>query len=185
MDLQIKVSGISDIEVNLVRFQQLLNKSGIAFKLAGDARALIESRTFKGMDVNYADFPEYSTKPYYRPKKERPIGKGGRRKSKINGQALKTIAYDQGYKQFAASTKGHTIPNLFASGEMFRALQTKSLAGGQKARLHFTRTWPARKAIINNARRTFMGINEQFELSFLEKNAQKIVNRLIKENGLK
>ena len=184
MDVQIKVTGISDITVSLNKFQQLLNNSGIAFKIAGDARALIESRTFKGMDVDYVDFPGYSTKPYYRSRKERPIGKGGRRKSKIGNLPLKTIAYDGGYKEFAASTKGHTTPNLFASGDMFRSLQPKSFESGRKARLRFTRTWPMFKAMVNNARRRFLAINEEIELPFLEKNAQKMVNRIIKKSGL-
>jgi len=132
-----------------------VDNGNLPFLLAGDLRVMIERRNKHGQGLLGA-FKQYSQTPYYRNPKDRPQGKGGRRQDKRSGRLLKSIAYDGGYKQFAALTKGGSTPNLSASGAMMRAFQPIKV-NKQMAKLMFTRQREAFKALVNNADRRFVG----------------------------
>lgn len=178
-------SELTKFGIKLGKFRKTLADEHIAGKLASDARVIIQRRTKKGLKATGGAFTKYSTEQYYRDPKERPIGKGGRRKHKITDQPLKTIAYDGGYEEFAAATKksGSTV-TLHASGKMFQAFQAHELRP-TKAIVAFTRAKEAAKAIILTKQKgKFVGINTG-EQAILNKTGSKLVAKAITRSGIK
>jgi len=182
-ELQLEIKGLTEFNVSVDRLQHLLARGHIAAKVAADARNLIEKRTLGGKDVYGNAFKTYSSKPYYRPADARPKGKGGRTTHKKTGSKLQTLVYDEGYGEFKRLTTGDDTPNLFASGDMMRSMQAQEDTP-TRARVAFTRRLPAVKAFINNAERTFMGIDSKKEEPLLHNAANALVKRLIREAGL-
>jgi len=177
----IDIKGADVLIKKLGKLKQHIDHGKIPFLLAGDLRAMIESRSKKGQGLR-GGWPEYSTAQYYRSKKTRPIGRGGRRVSKKNGRALKTIAYDGGYKQFAKLTKGSSRPNLSANNDMFRAFQAMNI-NKEKAMLHFVKQKEAFKALVNNRRRPFVGATKR-ERAKLNRTFAGLLNTISRQAGL-
>lgn len=182
--MKFEIKGLTEFNVKLDKLQSLLNNAHIAAQIAGDARAMIAGRTALGLDVDYDEFDAYSTKPYYRDPSLRPKGKGGRTKRLSGGRKLKTLAYDDGYAEFARATKKDGFPNLFASGDMMRSMQASEKGRGESALIHFTRKNPALKAMVNNSKRTFMGINPKLEEPKLIATADKLIKKTVRRAGL-
>jgi len=177
----------SDFEKLLKKFKRLRAQfpgKELMGQLASNARNIIYQRTGRGIDVRFQSFPAYSTTPYYRPKKERPIGKGGRRKSKITGKQMATIFYEGGYKEFASATKGNSNVTLMATNEMFRSFQAK-LVTSDMAIVGFNRALQVKKALTLTARKgKFVGLHKK-EKEILESRASRILNQLLKKVDLK
>ena len=142
---------------------------------ASDLRNMIEARTKKGEGLR-GDFKEYSTKKYYRSVKLRPKAKGGK-----PSKTKKSIIYEGGYRQFAALTKGSETPNLFASGNMFRAMQAQAVSA-IKSQIGFLKREEAKKALINNEERPFFGVTRE-ELLKLNGYFNAYFGRLIRLAG--
>jgi len=184
-NVQFDFSELTKFGVKLGKFRKILAEEHLAAKLASDARVLIQKRTKEGKKVTGGVFPRYSTDPYYRSKKTRPIGKGGRRVHKKTGQSLQTIAYDGGYADFAAATKksGSTV-TLHASGKMFQAFQAHELRP-TKAIISFTRAKEAAKAkLLTGQKGKFIGINVR-EQAILNKTGSQLVAKVITKAGIK
>lgn len=178
-------SELTKFGIKFGRFRKILIDEHLVAKLANDARTIIEKRTLEGKKVTGGVFKHYSRKRYYRDKKECPIGKGGRRKNLVTGKPLQTIAYDDGYEQFAASTKrtGNTV-TLHASGKMFQAFQAHELRP-TKAIVSFNRSREAVKAkILTKQKGKFIGINPG-EQAQLNKTGSRIVAKVIAKAGIK
>lgn len=183
--MKLEIKGLTEFNVKLDKLQSLLNNAHIAAQIASDARAMIAGRTALGLDVNDKKFDKYdSEKTYYRDPSIRPKGKRGRTKRKGGGKELHTIVYDGGYAEFAKSTKRDGFPNLFASGDMMRSMQAKEKGRGESALVHFTRKNAALKAMVNNAKRIFMGINPKTEEPKLMITAGKLIDKAVRKAGL-
>ncbi len=153
----------------------------LIYETAADLRNMIHERSMEGRGLK-GGFKSYSTKPYYRPRDIRPAAKGGRRKHIKTGQPLKTVFYEGGYRQFAALTKGNTVPNLSASGAMFRDMQAQA-AERLSALVGFDKEAESFKAFINNEIRPFFGATKKEEKELL-KAANARFNLLLANEGL-
>lgn len=154
----------------LDNFLKKVNNGNIAFTVAADAVVRIKRRVARGVGLK-GRFDPYSTHPYYRDKKERPIGKGGRGRSRRKGKEMSTRFYEGGYAQFAAATKGTKTVNLSATGGMLRSLQAMS-AGKNKATLSFLSPGESLKALYVHRRRPFFGFTP---------GEKRAINRQVKE----
>lgn len=177
----IEIVGVDVLLKAFKALQKNIAEGQIPFMLAGDLKILILNRLKKGMGV-FEKFEPYGTEPYYRDKSQRPIGKGGRRKTRT-GKTMATIYYEGGYKQFAAATKGSSTVNLIASGAMIRDMQA-AVVNSNTARIVFNQQREALKALqLTRIKGAFMGANP-LEQEKLSSNVVKIVNRLTKQLGL-
>ena len=168
----------------VTKIKKVFNKTAlkkIIYGAAADLRNVIHERSMKGRGIR-GGFREYSIKPYYRSRDIRPAAKGGRRKSIKNGAPMKTVFYEGGYKQFAALTKGGTLPNLSASGAMFRDMQASAISG-LSALVGFSKETEGNKAFANNEIRPFFGATKK-EKKELIKNAGKKFSALLAKEGL-
>jgi hypothetical protein len=172
----IKIDGGKLLIEKFEKFAKSLQKGKIPFLLASDLRNMIEKRSLQGKGLK-KKFEAYSSTPYWRSRKLRPVGKGGR-----PSKTARSIFYKGGYRDFAAATKGHTRPNLFASGQMFRAMQAMPV-NDNEAKIIFTRDAEAKKAIINNQTREFWGANKK-EQQILTNSFTAIVSKMVKEAKL-
>jgi len=180
---EVKLIGIDSVRIDLQRLSALISRSNIVTEIANDIRDMVVERTFKGISAELSRFKRYSTQPIYIPLSRRPVPRGGRRRS-LNGKPMKTAFYPGGYAQYARETKGSASPNLFATGDMFRAFQVQSKSSrGHRAFILFTRKFPALKAMANNAERAFVGVNEAKELPIIEKNFANKLAKLIRQAG--
>ncbi len=180
----LKVEGIERITANFNNLERLLKSSRALLETAQDVRNIVVKRTLKGLDVDLNPFKPYSNTPLYVPLTHRPTPRGGRRLSK-SGKPMKTVFYEGGYAEFSRAVKGEGKPNLFATGDMFRAFQVqKRQIRGTRAFILFTRRFPAIKAAANNARRTFVGLNKAKELPIVQQIFTRKVNAAIKKAKL-
>ncbi len=175
---------IVGVDVVLKKFDQLrvkVQEGQIPFLLAGDLKNMIQKRSKEGQGLDGA-FDSYSTTPYYRDAKERPVGKGGRRTSK-SGRPMQTIFYEGGYKQFAELTKGTgSQVTLHASGAMFRNFQP-TLVSKDVAKIMFNSSREMFKAIYVNRQRPFIGAR-QAERVRLQNRFADLLNNLTNRLGL-
>jgi len=171
----IKIEGGKLLIDRISKFAKTLNDGKIPFVLASDLRNMIEKRSLSETSLKNK-FRAYSTTPYWRTKKLRPVGKGGR-----PSKTGRSIFYKGGYRDFAAATKGGTTPNLFASGQMFRAMQAQPVNNAE-AKIIFIRDAEAKKAIINNQTREFWGAKKEEQKKLRDNFAQMVKNALRESN---
>jgi len=175
----LRVKGLESVKVKLGRFSRELSHANLAFKMAANVRNFIVERSLRGQDVNLQPFKPYSQKPLYVPADFRPAPKGWTRRTKTG------FFYEKGYAQLAAATKkGGGKVNLFATGDMFRALQPQKISDNH-ARVGFTRQKAALKALEVNAERKFMGFKTRRELDALSRLFSFEINRLLGAAGIK
>lgn len=183
MAATIEITGLAELKADLKKLGRLLDKAPIVGRLAADARNIIVQRTLKGIDANGNKFAAYSKEPIYMTRTHRPRPHGGRRQSKTGtGRRLKTVAYDGGYAQFKREMAGHDTPDLFASGQMFRGFQAKTI-NSRRAIVMFTNRAAAEKALGNTAKREFVGLRE-VEVDKLQDRMDKHIDSLLKKLNL-
>lgn len=163
MQVSLNITGLTEFRGDLRRLQQVLASENIIGRVAAVGRNIITERTLAGKDVDLRPFQPYSRKPYYRSTSERPKAKGGRRRHKRSGKPLATVVYDEGYAQFAANTKASGNPNLFATGSMHRAFQSRSITS-RRAVISFLRKQEALKALGNARIRRMVGFHPRREV---------------------
>lgn len=181
--IALNIEGLGKLKADLRVLKRTLQANNILAKIASQVRNMIVERTLRGVSAGLVKFKPYSTKPLYIPKDHRPSPKGGRRQS-LSGKPMKTVFYEGGYQQFAASTKGSATPNLFATGDMFRAFQAASRGNALQATIEFTRRFPALKAAANNVKRKFVGIHKGRELPLINRMFARMLFREIKKLDL-
>lgn len=161
---------------DLRALRQIIKKDDLVTKVAANARNIVQQRNLSGKDVELKPFKKYSKKPIYLPLDHNPKPKGGRI------VAGKGVFYENGYGQFKKLTTGTATPNLFASGDMMRSFQAKS-SGSTRARVAFIKKREAEKALRNERRRKFVGINTKMELPLLQKTFTNLVELSIRKAG--
>ena len=186
--LSVKVSGTGEVRASFKHFEKFLKDSKLVLQTAEEVVKIVKGRTLKGLDVNLRPFAPYSSDPLYMPLNHRPKPRGGRRnriRGKNAGKPMKTVFYEGGYAQFARETKGEGAPNLFATGDMFRAFQRqKTQVRGTRATIGFTRREAAAKAAGNNRKREFVGINIGQELPIIQRNFTRKLDAALRKAGL-
>jgi hypothetical protein len=186
--LSVKVTGAGEVRASFKEFEAFLKDSKLILQTAEEVRNVMVKRTLKGLDVNLRPFAPYSTDPLYMPVNHRPKPQGGRntkKRGRDKGKPMKTVFYKNGYAQFSRETKGEGAPNLFATGDMFRAFQRqKQLVRGTRAFVLFTRRNSALKASGNNRKREFVGINTGQELPIIQRNFIRRLNSALRKAKL-
>lgn len=152
--MAIEVIGVKLLIDKYEKFGRSIMTEKVMFQLASDLRNMIVKRSLRSQGLK-GGFKQYSTHPYYRTKRLRPVGKGGR-----PSKSGKSIFYEGGYRAFATATKGSAQPNLYASGAMFKSMQAQPLSKNE-AQIIFTNEAQAKKAIINNKSREFFGATNE------------------------
>lgn len=143
-----------------------LNPAKITLALAQDAAVLIQERTLKGIDIDGAKFPQYSTLPFYMSKNikglksiVKPIGKRGQKVFK-NGKPHQSQYFAQGYMEFRKfAGRATDTDRLSFSGKMLKAMLPKQQ--GKNAVVSFNNKTEAEKARGNNEKYNFFGISQQ------------------------
>ena len=172
------IEGLAQFKANMNKVAESLENKQVIFKAAVEARNMIYLRTVQKHIGLEGPFEKYSTTPYYRPKKMRPVGKGGRRKHIKTGRPLKSVFYQGGYRQFAALTKGSSRVNLSATNMMFNSMQA-IMMGPLESAVAFTRRSEAQKAWIVNQRRPFFGLTPE-EAQRIERQIAQGIGKAIK-----
>jgi len=181
--IALNIEGLGELKADLRILKRTLQANNILSKIASDVRNMIVERTLRGVSADLVKFKPYSSKPLYMAKDHRPSPKGGRRRS-LSGKPMKTVFYEGGYREFAASTKGNATPNLFATGDMFRAFQASGKGDALKATIEFTRRFPALKAAANNVKRKFVGVHKGRELPLINRMFARMLFREMEKTGL-
>lgn len=179
---QLEIKGLNETRADFSHLRRVLQAYPIVGKVAADARNLISQRNLHGFDQEYREFTEYSEKPIYMDKKRRPVPKGGRRRHQKTQKALKTVFYAKGYQEYAAATKGHSRPNLFASGAMMRSFQAQTRSA-TRAQIGFTQRLQALKALGNQAKRKFAAINVEREMPRLQATFEQEIDKVLRKSG--
>lgn len=178
----VKIVGVDVLLQSFKKLQGKIKEGKIPLLLASDLKVMIIERLKKGLGT-FTAFEAYSTTPYYRDKTMRPVGKGGRRKSKKGGRDMATIFYEGGYADFVNATKSSNRVTLMASGAMIRDMQAM-VVNSSTARLVFNQQKQMQKALqLSNIKGTFMGANP-LQQAKLSERFVSIVNNFVKSLGL-
>jgi len=177
MELTFEIQGLRERMQQHRLFAEALRGSHVVGKLTADARNMVVERTLQGLDADGNPFKPYSSKPLYISAHHRPRPKGGQ---KTKGGKSRFFA--GGYAEYRQATVGHQRPDLFASGDMFRAFQARELTP-TKGIVHFIKTKEALKAVANDATRHFVGLSAA-QADGLQERFEAMVDKMLQQHGL-
>jgi hypothetical protein len=160
--------------------------------LAGAARSIIVIRTSKGLGESGQAMPPYKRgETYYAPVSKRPAGypmpSGGRTTGK-DGEALKSVAFDEGYGQYKGAIGRGSKAQLNVSGQMLGDIQIAT-PNPRLAVLYFGSRKEAAKAHGHEfgttvPRRSFFGISDMTSARAIELEALRLMKEAAKSAKL-